>query len=437
MEVHLIVCATETVKCPKCQKFIQRGSFSYHVENQCADVDQYTIRSQFKAQSNQTPPKTHVIQQKNIENNHSEPISLSQPDSQLENHELPREPEVKNPLKEELDKLATELSEMKNKIEHPADDSEKLSMKSKFSDSIDKWRDNIHHRVDEYCKKKREEFTDLLDQETEKQKADINQLEARIIQLKEEQNLTQESIDSMKNSIKSFNERINQVVNVESTFSLLTIDDHLINISLDKSVFKYPFPLTKPYQEIKFQGNNGCIAVNDDHLVVIQSNMVCVYNRQWQILKAFQWPYGNLYNVLWSNVLGLFIFIAEKKLVIFNDKVMGLNSFPLAEKHNAIDFYSGACSGNSLFLITSSWSPSICEYILRPLVEFKQEHQLSVPFTSDEQVLHCAANNEILGIIVKNKKDEIRFDLCLTTTMQRYFTVQLDLTVRDHQIRCY
>ncbi|CAF4071332.1 unnamed protein product, partial [Rotaria sordida] len=300
----------------------------------------------------------------------------------------------------------------------------------------ERWRQRAQQLVDEYCRKRIGEFGDLFDQETEKQKIEVARVQTQISQLKEEQNVTQESIDSMKNPIQSIDEQINQVANVESTFSTLTIDDHLINFSFDKSIFKYLFPLKSPYETIKLEGNNGCIAANDDHFLVIQNNIIFVYDRRWQILRTSQWTYGGPYDMFWSNALDQFIFIIEKKILIFNDKTMTLSPFPLADNHDTVDFYGGACSGNSLFLFTWGWGPSIYEYALRPLVEFKKQYQSPEPYTTDELILHCAANNEVLGMIVKNRQNEIRFDLCLTATMHRYYTVHLDLTAENQQIRC-
>jgi len=35
---HLLQCGTKTEQCPNCEKFVQRSFFTYHYENNCAEV---------------------------------------------------------------------------------------------------------------------------------------------------------------------------------------------------------------------------------------------------------------------------------------------------------------------------------------------------------------------------------------------------------------
>jgi hypothetical protein len=49
---HLLLCGTKTDQCPKCRQFIQRAVYIYHIENDCAVVDEIETRS--------TKPKNHL-----------------------------------------------------------------------------------------------------------------------------------------------------------------------------------------------------------------------------------------------------------------------------------------------------------------------------------------------------------------------------------------
>jgi hypothetical protein len=39
MSNHLLQCASKTTKCSKCQKYIQRAIYAYHLDNNCVDLD--------------------------------------------------------------------------------------------------------------------------------------------------------------------------------------------------------------------------------------------------------------------------------------------------------------------------------------------------------------------------------------------------------------
>lgn len=35
-----MLCGNKTDECPKCQKYVRRAIFTYHYENECADLDE-------------------------------------------------------------------------------------------------------------------------------------------------------------------------------------------------------------------------------------------------------------------------------------------------------------------------------------------------------------------------------------------------------------
>jgi hypothetical protein len=41
MRTHLRTCANKTDKCPRCNQYIPRGNFNYHVNHNCVNVDQF------------------------------------------------------------------------------------------------------------------------------------------------------------------------------------------------------------------------------------------------------------------------------------------------------------------------------------------------------------------------------------------------------------
>ena len=310
------------------------------------------------------------------------------------------------------------------------------SIKSHLFQNIEAWREEAYRMINQYCETKRVEFVELLDQEQAQQQLDLIRLRAQINQCREEQNPSEERLDSTQNSIQTTHKRVTQISNIQSQLSPLNIEPDLICFRSNKSISKNILPFSSQFQVGLLEGNKGCIAANNDHFVIIQENALCLYELRWPMVRAFPWNFVEVYDMLWSRELDQFIFIVEEKVLTFNDKTMTVSPLSLSDNQDPIDFYAGTCSGNSLFLITQGPGPSIYVYAFRPLLELKRKYQPPFPYTVDERILHCASNYQSIAMLIKHRQDGIRLDLRSPMNMEQFWTVNFGLTSVIRNIRC-
>ncbi|UJR08768.1 hypothetical protein I4U23_013024 [Adineta vaga] len=267
---------------------------------------------------------------------------------------------------------------------------------TQFMSTLELWRQEAYQRIDQYCDEKREEFIGLLNQQRTKPKP----------------------------------------VNIQSIFSSLTFNRDLVHFRSNRLVSKAILPFQIQGASSLLEQNHGCIAANENHFVIIQANSLWIYKHEWPPLRSLQWTYGNIYDMFWCHALDQFILISEQKILLFNDKTMTLSPLSLNENQTTIDFYGGTCIENMLFFFTWGWGSCIYVYAIRPLLELQRTYQPPFPCTTDELIFHCASNYQALAMIIKNRHDEIRLDLCSPTNMERFWSIKLDLTVGYQHIRC-
>ncbi|CAF1503392.1 unnamed protein product [Adineta steineri] len=95
---------------------------------------------------------------------------------------------------------------------------------------LNQWRENAHHSIDEFYKRKREQFEELMQRRRNNQKKEFNEMKIKFKEIIKNQEGTQEEIDSIKKSIKFIEKDINELRHIHLNINQLLINDNLISI---------------------------------------------------------------------------------------------------------------------------------------------------------------------------------------------------------------
>ncbi len=102
-------------------------------------------------------------------------------------------------------------------------------VQSTFLSELIAWRQETHRMIDRFCERKQLEFEELFERERNKQKKELDRLRNEINELIREQEATQENINSINESMRFFQQTIQQFQFPQFRISPFIIDQQLIN----------------------------------------------------------------------------------------------------------------------------------------------------------------------------------------------------------------
>ncbi|CAF1503418.1 unnamed protein product [Adineta steineri] len=95
---------------------------------------------------------------------------------------------------------------------------------------LKQWCENAHHTIDEFYKRKREQFEELIQRRRNKQQQEFNEMKMKFKELIAKHDGTKEEIDSMEKSIEFIEKNIKDLHHILFDINQLVIDDNLISI---------------------------------------------------------------------------------------------------------------------------------------------------------------------------------------------------------------
>ncbi|CAF1352991.1 unnamed protein product [Rotaria sp. Silwood1] len=129
-------------------------------------------------------------------------------------------------LKEHKDQLNARLIPLANQINTFLDGLEHFNPTSSSSfTALEKWRISAHDTVDRFYERMRHE---LFEQKKNKPLEKLHATRGMLDQLIRKQGATRENIDSLTNDIRSIEQEINALQNIQINLRPLVIDDNLI-----------------------------------------------------------------------------------------------------------------------------------------------------------------------------------------------------------------
>jgi hypothetical protein len=148
------------------------------------------------------------------------------------------------------------------------------------------------------------------------------------------------------------------------------------------------------------------------------------------------WRHDSLWDLFWSSTLSRFIFVTSKEILTLDESTMTIEQCPI--KHNNImpDWCCGTCFNDTLFLVVDALGASIYQYTLQPTIQFVKEYRSPFSCSDDEMIVDISSNNKILALVLANREDHWRLDLCSSTTFGRYYSIELGSRPSQCSIRC-
>jgi hypothetical protein len=338
-------------------------------------------------------------------------------------------------LTEHSDLLNAQLTPLANEINEIFEQFNNVSsLEPACFTELEKWRQDAHRTVDRFYETKKREFEQLIHRERNKQETDLNRLRDQVNELIREQETTQEHIESISDSIRSFQRQVNRFQSPQFTLSPLTIDDHPTTPLQQKSTPKNILPLSPPSRTINMKVDRYSLAANDQNLLVIRKFRLCLLDRQLITQKEIPWNNGVVWDIFWSKTLTRFFIITGQQIFTLDETTMVLQLCPITQSSNKNDWWCGTCSHENLFVSTKGFGPFIFQYTLRPSIQIVKEYRPPLLCSTDELVHDCSSNNNTLAFIIENRQSEVRLDVRCLNTFERHWSIKLGSTT--NRIRC-
>jgi hypothetical protein len=193
--------------------------------------------------------------------------------------------------------------------------------------------------------------------------------------------------------------------------------------------------LSSIYKTIQYQtGSYRALASNDRLLLIHQKSNLCFLNSELTIVKQVLWPHDAINDMCWSSILSRFIVIVKGNIFLVDGNTMSIESVQTVEKRN---WFSCTCFNDELFLSTNEWGSSIVEVSLLPTITIIKEWKSPITCTMDELIDAIVFNNETLAALIRNNVEKsMRMELRSCKTLDRLWSLALDIVFKDGGYRC-
>ncbi|CAF1379024.1 unnamed protein product [Rotaria sp. Silwood1] len=303
-----------------------------------------------------------------------------------------------------------------------------------FLIELDKWCQEAHREVNKFCENKKQEFKEIFHKEQDQRTTELDRLRGQITQLILEQEVTEDFIDSIDNSIQSLQRQIDQFQSAHLTLRPLVIDDDLVAFHQQISSYNDLLPLPSPQRTIQLENNWYSVAAKDNFLLVQHDSKLCILDEQLNVVKETPWTHHIILDMFWSKLLAQFIIISFEGIFVLDENSMIINQLPIACHNNKKTWYCGTCTNKNLFLSVEGISSSIYKYTLLPSIQLIKEYRSPISCKEDERIQDLSSSKNVLAIVIKNYRNEVHFDLCSSRTLERQWSIELNWITAEKNV---
>lgn len=305
-------------------------------------------------------------------------------------------------------------------------------------EKLELWRLDCYKKIDNFIEEKYHQVTEYANQRIDKQREDINEMRYKVIELIQEQEVTREDINSLKDKLNNLEKKMNKTeqtsfdIQIQST----NIDENLILIKESNS---YPGDLSSLSSVSKTincpKDHWAALATNNKHLLIYQESHLCLIDQEFNIIKRTVWSFGEIWDIFWSSTLKQFIIINENNVFLIDENTMSIESIQMTAKQS---WCCGTCSDRSLYLATYKRGSSITEFKLLPSIELVKHWKSPETCSKDEGIHDMIYNDEKLFLIIENHiKKTVRVELRSSIALDHLWSLQLESANKQNvQIRC-
>ena len=274
-------------------------------------------------------------------------------------------------LSEHYEYLHDRLNFFEQEINRLSDDLESFQIHPNTMEAREKlarWRADCHRKIDGLFEMKSQELDQCMAKKIDKQTHDLEQVQARLAQLAEEQTTTRKDIDFLTGSLDRLQEgmvRMEQTYVHLSVRPLLLADDALalfdtVRPSIDLT------KLPPPYKLLEQPGRNSSVVTsNEQSLLMHDGSHLCVMDQALKVVQQVQWPFERIVDMCWSSTLDRFVLISDNELYLVDRTILLIRRIPTLQ---SLTWSSCTCSETSLFLTNKQSSATIMEFHLLPTI---------------------------------------------------------------------
>ncbi|CAF1207679.1 unnamed protein product [Rotaria sordida] len=167
-------------------------------------------------------------------------------------------------LKQHDDLIDAQLPHLADKINVLSDQfNNSTLLESSGLTELNRWREDAHKTVDQFYERKCQQFRQVVQERQNKQRKELDRMRSNMNELIREQEATQVQINSMTESIRSFEQDINNLQHIHFKINPLVIDDNLISIPQETTSRDL---LHEPPRHQTMQSTSNIVSNNDRHL---------------------------------------------------------------------------------------------------------------------------------------------------------------------------
>ncbi|UJR24583.1 hypothetical protein I4U23_005958 [Adineta vaga] len=333
------------------------------------------------------------------------------------------------------------LKSLNNKVKDFDDRLEDLNNEELIEncyEKLDKWRDNCYKTIDRLYEKRCQEIKRRFHENIDRRQERINQLQTKVTDLLQEEDITKTSINLLILDVESLEEEMNKLEQMILHIDIqpLTLDKNMITIEEINTTHFNLTEITHPYYTVDCSNNlSKPLASNEQYLLIYRMQNLYLINRELTPVKQVSWSYGRIWDMCWSSTLNRFIIMAHYKVFLLDTNTMSIEPIETIFRRN---WWSCTCSNTSLYLSTYEHSSSIMEFRLQPSIQFVKEWKSPLTCKRDEFIKDIIYNNETIALTIFNKKSfRKRFELRSIRKFDYLWSLELDIHGECHNtLRC-
>ncbi|CAF1020312.1 unnamed protein product [Adineta steineri] len=332
----------------------------------------------------------------------------------------------------QLTSLTTELNILSDRIHYTP------LVDSFFLTTLEKWRTDAYRTIDRFYETQRRHFEQFIHENRDKQRKEIDYLRLKITNLIHEQNITQEDIIQIKNTIHIIENDLNDLQHLQCNIRPLIIDENLTTFQSNK-ITQDILPLSRPYRTLNISDDSYCwMTTNDKYLLVHHKPDLYLLDRQLTIIERIPWIHGRIYSMCWSSTINRFIIITNNIIFTLDENLLAIERCDLIHSNNIYrNWRSGTCSNTNLFLSTNELGSSIYEFTLLPSIQLVKEWSSPTTCRKDESIDDlCYKNDKFAIIIFHQSTNETHFDLRSSTTFDVIWSIEIGHSVPRRTTGC-
>jgi hypothetical protein len=331
-----------------------------------------------------------------------------------------------NPLTDEINVLADRLT---------AINVDKITQETRHK--LNQWRIDCHQIIDRFYEEKCEELDRCVNETMNKQRKEIANLRAKMTKLIEKQETTKNDINSLTLAIRNLEQKMNEIehIHIQVDIHPLVIDDSSIQIGKSK-VYQFDLlNLPSPYRTITVS-DNSCTSLtsNDRFLLMHIYPDLCLVGGDLSVMKQRKWDHDEINDMCWSSVLGCFILVTEKNILLVDENTMSIEPLQQIQEEN---YFACGCSDKSLYLSRNAWDSSVLEYSLLPSIRFVKDWKTDSKLRQEQRVDAIVYNHGTLALVIKDYAIKAGFvELRSLESFSLLWSIQLDDNYNFGRLRC-